>query len=239
MPRISNKRKALFDAFGDNYLLLEHDGGYILYDKSRKGNRSNHFYLGKIYFSSDNTKYSFNGNYYNTVDELVKAMEEYNSTLPFDAELYNPMFKKSYLVECASQDYLESIGFKRNGGNVYVLKDAFGTELLTLRHDIEDNTTEGKVIQYLDDNRWREGSFNTLEESMGAINSIVASNCIAIASKAMSVLSKLTSSRATHLLDHEINWKGLAIHTEESMPKLIEILESELTKLKELNNVSI
>lgn len=112
MTRLSKSQRALLNAFGENYLLLEHDGGYILYDTNRRGHRSNNLYLGKFYLATATKGYAFNDNYYTTIDSLVFAMEEYNKTLPFEAENYNPMYRKHYCIECCIIDYLHSLGFK-------------------------------------------------------------------------------------------------------------------------------
>ena len=75
MARPEKKRKQMLEAFGTRYQLIEHDGGWLLYDKKGHSTRANALYLGIFYISTDNTRYSFRGDYYNTVDELIKAAE--------------------------------------------------------------------------------------------------------------------------------------------------------------------
>ena len=111
-----SKDKILLDALGERYVVLEHDGGYCLYDKQRPAKRSNAKYIGKFYISSDKKQYAFNDKYYKDVESLVKAMDDYNATLPFDADIYCPIFKNSYRIEIALHDYLESLGFTTDRG---------------------------------------------------------------------------------------------------------------------------
>lgn len=119
------KKKTLLDKFGARYYIIEHNGGYLLYDKEGKARRANMLFKGLFYLASSGKSYVFQEEYYETPEELIHAMEEWAKTLPFDVELYNPSFKKSYMIECAVHDYLESLGFVRDG-RTCTLSDATG-----------------------------------------------------------------------------------------------------------------
>ena len=90
MARKTSLKNNLLNAFGERYHTIECNGGYVLYDKERESKRSNEYYLGWFYLASDGKSYVFNDDYYNNVDDLVNAMDEYNKTLPFDQDIYNP-----------------------------------------------------------------------------------------------------------------------------------------------------
>ena len=131
------KKKTLLDKLGERYYTIEHNGGYLLYDKEGKAKRANMLFKGLFYLASSGKSYVFQEEYYETPEELIHAMEEWAKTLPFDVELYNPSFKKSYMIECAVHDYLEMLGFVIDR-RTCTLSDASGKELCTIECKVED-----------------------------------------------------------------------------------------------------
>lgn len=241
MARPSTKFKERIKAFDDDYILLEHDGGYCLYDKRVSGKRSQHKYLGKFYISNGtNCRYAFRDDYYDSVDELVAAIEKYNETLPFDPDTYNPIFRKHVKVEYALDEYLAKLGFKhvwRHNGNdtLYRLSDPYGQTICDILYNVKEDTTEGSIrrpiIGY--DSRWQEVPFTDMDTAIAAVNSIIAVYCGIVNAQLLNALNQLTHSRAALMLDKEFSFEKMDVIVEDSKQKTIAFLEEELRKLKE------
>lgn len=238
------KKKTLLQNLPDRYCFTEHDGGYLLYDKEAKAKRTNHLFKGKFYLSSEGTRYVFQDNYYNTADELIAAMDQWAASLPFDAEIYNPSFRKHYMIECALYDYLESLGFKyvddcfeKNFNHMHMLEDAFGTQICAIRFKVEHDTTTGSIKRIFPQNetRWTESSFTDLDSAIGSVNSIVASCALAANATLTDTLSRMTESRASNMLDKYFSITDLTVYTADARQKTIEYLEKELQRLKNTN----
>ena len=219
--------------FGKRFNLIEHETGYLLYDKERQGKRSTQLYLGYFQMSDDN-KFLFNENLYSTVDELVNAMEAYNDTLPFEPEIYNPMFRKNYMIEMALNDYLISLGFKKTfGDSTYYLEDYYGQKICKLVVSVTEDSTEGYIKRLIPDcYEWTESSFNDLDSAIGAVNSILAMYCVSVNTITMKLLCGLTKARASEVFDKSFDIKSLTMYTEDTKQKTIEKLEDELKRLK-------
>lgn len=227
------KTKKLLQTFDKRYQVIEHDGGYILYDKEGKSNRANALYLGYFFISTDGNKFSFNGEYYDTVDTLIEAMNAHNSTLPFDAEIYNPMYRKHCMIEMALHDYLKSLGLAWDfARRRYDIIDACGQPICNVSYDVKEDTTEGRVVRDIRNGEWTEVPFTDLDSAIGAVNEILALYCISINATTMNVLNGLTSARTTQIFDKTFSLSTLSVYTEDAKQKTIEHLEKELKILK-------
>lgn len=229
--------KKLLKTFDKRYQIIEYDGGYILYDKEGKSNRANALYLGYFSISTDGNKFSFNGDYYDTVDTLIEAMNAHNSTLPFDAEIYNPIYRKHCVVEMALHDYLESVGFKMSmggySGKTYYLEDAYKQKICTICVNVNEDTTTGRILRLIpNSDTWTESLFTDLDSAIGAVNSILSTYCLSINATTMNVLNALTNARASQMFDKTFSVKTMSFYTEDAKQKTIEILEKELKRLK-------
>ena len=228
----------MLEAFGERYRLIEHDGGYLLYDKEGYSKRANALYIGHFYLSTDNTKYSFRENYHTTVDELIKAMEAYNKTLPFNAEIYNPSYRKHCMVEMALHDYLEGLGFKKSwgrydDGTIYYIEDSYGQRICTIRVEVKEDTTTGIVTRLIpNSDKWTDAPFTDLDSAIGAVNSILSLYCLSINAITMNVLNGLTEARASEVLDVTFDVEEVSVYKEDAKQKTIEHLENELKRLK-------
>lgn len=234
-----NNDKALLEALGERYITIEHDGGYCLYDKERPAKRSNYKYIGKFYISSSKKSYAFGDKYYNNVESLVKAMDEYNSTLPFDIDIYNPLFKNSYRIEIALYDYLESLGFERvwKKESHFVKNDCFGQCICDLIVQVEEGTTKGVIRRNIitsDEDRiqFTDSPFTDLDSAIASVNTILATYVASVDAAAMDILNKITHSRSALLLDTTFDVRTLSKFTEDGRLKMIEVLEKELEQLK-------
>lgn len=238
-----NKDKILLDTLGEKYEVLEHDGGYCLYDKERPAKRTYCKYIGKFYISSDKKQYAFNDKYYKDVESMVKAMDDFNATLPFDADIYCPIFKNSYRIEIALHDYLESLGFTMDrgiaprSGTRYIKNDCFGQCICDLNVWIKDETTEGVITRnILTPDKSKEfttdSPFDGLDSAIASVNTILATYVASIDSAAMNILNKITNSRSALLLDTTFDVRNLSKFVEDGRVKMIEVLEKELAELK-------
>lgn len=230
-------KKGLIAAFGDRYLLLEHDGGYLLYDKERKSKRSNHYYIGKFYISTNGKKYSFMENYHDDKDSLIAAIEEYNKTLPFDPDNFNPINRKHYTIECCVCDYLSELGFKRswngNSNNSYVLEDLYGQIICRIDVVVKEDTTKGIIRRVIPNTEtWTESEFEDLDGAIGACNSILSCYCLAIHAMTTNLLKNMTDARCSNILDKTFDIQTLTEYAEDTKEKTIAYLEAELKKLK-------
>lgn len=244
MARPQSSRKKLLDSFGERYHVIKHDGGYLLYDKEGYSKRANALYLGYFFISTNGLNFKFNDNYYPTKEELIEAINEYNKTLQFDAEIYNPTYRKNWFVRTAFHDYMESIGFVRvddervlGQDDFYVLKDGYGQEICEICITVEEDTTTGKVKRKIkNEDKWElrctESEFTDLDSAIGAVNSILAMYCASINAITMNVLNGLTNSRVSSVFDKTFDVRRLTTYTEDAKKKTIEMLESELKKLK-------
>lgn len=238
MGRPQKSRKNLLDSFGERYHVIEHDGGYLLYDKEGHSKRENALYLGQFYVATQGDKFSFRGDYYATAQEMIEAMRKYNNTLPFDAEIYNPIYRKHCIIEMALHDYLYSLGFKMSWGadDVYYLEDSYGQRICSIRIEVKEDTTTGVIIRRVNplsaSDKWVESSFTDLDSAIGAVNAILAMYCASINAITMNVLNGLTSARASVVFDKTFDVRSISIYTDDAKKKTIEMMENELNKLK-------
>ena len=237
------KEKNLLNSLGERYTVIEHDGGYCLYDKQRPAKRNNYKYIGTFYVSSDKNRFAFNDKYYEDVESMVKAMDEYSSTLPFDIDIYNPLFKNSYRIECALHDYLYSLGFAMEYGRGcrrerrFVLNDCYGQCICDLTVHVEEDTTMGIITRNIltpdtDKVHTTESIFMDLDSAIASVNTILATYVASVGAVTMNVLNKITNSRSAILLDTTFTASKLSKYTEDGMAKMIEVLEKELEQLK-------
>lgn len=226
------KKNALLKLFGERYLTIEHDGGYLLYDKEGKSRRAQSLFKGLFYLASSGKSYVFQGEYYDTPEVLIQAMEDWAKTLPFDAEIYNPSFKKNYLIECALQDYLTSLGFTYSWGK-YILSDHEGKELCFLEFEVEDGKTSGTVTRYIGNFSWQDAKFTDLDSAIGACNTLLSTYCLVVNAKVATLMSKMTDNRVSSFFNHTFDMKALSAYSEDVKQKAIEQLEAELKRLKE------
>lgn len=240
--KTDKNKKALLDAFGENYTTYEYNGGYLLYDKKMESQKSNNMYVGRFYLTTDGDAYVFQDTRYKTADELIGAMWAYNKTLPFNHENYNPVYKKNYMVESCLHDYLKSLGFKmdcfgRGDDDTYILSDAFGQHICVIVIKVEEDTTKGKLTRYIathndKQDKWVEAPFTDLESAVGACNSLLISYCAVVQGQLMNIFKAMSNARSTILLDKTFDWSNLNTYVDDATKSTIELLEKELNQLK-------
>ena len=231
------RKNSLISALGEKYRAIEHNGGFLLYDNTRQGKRTNALYLGKIFLSTDGKEYVFNDDYYESVDTLVKAIEDYNATLPFDADVYNPIYRKNYKIECILHDYLCSLGFKHDyyPEKRYALNDAYGQPIVLLEFDVKEDSEDGVLRRLIPNtDKWVDAKFHDVDSAIGACNSIIAAQCAIVNAQLIELLDKMTKHRVGEFMDMTFDIKSLSTYSEDAKKKTIEQLEEELKRLKEL-----
>lgn len=226
------KKKELLKRFGERYHTIEHDGGYLLYDKEGKSRRALSLFKGLFYLASSGKSYVFQGEYHDTPEALIQAMEDWAATLPFDAEIYNPIYKKNYMIECALQDYLISLGFTYSWGK-YRLSDHEGKEMCLLEIEVEDGKTSGTVTRFIGESSWQDAKFTDLDSAIGACNTLLSTHCLLVNARVMNMMSNMTQSRVSEFCNHTFSMKTLSTYTEDARQKAIELMEAELKRLKE------
>ena len=230
------KKKDLLKQFGERYITIEHNGGYLLYDKEGKAKRAQYLYKGVFYLASSGDRYVFQDEYYPTVEELIQAMDKWAGTLPFSVELYNPVFKKSYIIECALRDYLESLGFVVER-KICTLSDAAGKAICIIEFKVEDGKSCGIIKREVTTSdsqvQWQEAPFTDLDSAIGACNVILSTYCLAVNSTVTSMMSKMTSHRVSTFFHNTFDIRTFGVYTEDAKRKAIEQLEKELKRLKE------
>lgn len=234
------KRKhPLIDAFGERYLIIPWDGGYCLYDYQRECKRANAMFIGQFYISSNGDKYVFRSERYDSIDTLIEAMDKYNATLPFAADIYDPSYRKNYRIELACYDYLTALGFKKENAiraDRYSFSDVYGHHLCDIELRTEMDSSNGKVLRRISTTEkqemWQEAPFIDLETAIGAINSIVAGYLAVVQSQLMNALKSLTTARAALMITNTFDVGTLSVYTEDARKQTIEYLETELKRLK-------
>lgn len=230
------KKKDLLKQFGERYITIEHNGGYLLYDKEGKAMRAQYLFKGLFYLASSGDRYVFQDEYYPTVEELIQAMDKWAETLPFSVEIYNPVFKKSYMIECALCDYLTSLGFAVKG-KTCTLSDAMGKELCTINIKVEDGKSCGVVSRELPSSEYQARSqcavFTDLDSAIGACNTLLSSYCVSVNSVVTNMMSNMTNHRVSAFFNKTFDMRTWSVYTEDAKQKAIDQLESELKRLKE------
>ena len=82
------KRKQIREMFKDKAIVL-----FPKYHMVTLHDTNSRKYFGTIYYGNFIT---FKGKKYDDVDELISDIHEYNKTLKWPAEVYDPMMKESY-----------------------------------------------------------------------------------------------------------------------------------------------
>lgn len=138
-----------------------------------------------------NGKAVFNDKAYSTIEELDNALVEWEKTLPYPVDTYNPMLRKSYKVEAQLIWYLtEKLGFKdkREGWNYYFGK-SIGDNCELSFHLKQD--TEKECVSIFS----KFGEYHFTQEvtdtdtGVAVISSIVNGECLSMAKDMIDLIS--------------------------------------------------
>lgn len=195
---------------------------YCMYDK-----RTSAFVA---VFSTDHDKIVFNGEKYKSVDDFLKAVEEYNKTLYFPADTYNPDYRKEAVDEMRLHGTLRECGLKMTGGyggDHYTLDNDFGGKFV---HVNGTNLTlsETSWLPMLDENEpVDENSCKKIKSLLGAVYAYHISTLV----EAMNGIGKLGFIDKLEI--KTFNEKTMSVETKSGKEGLISKLEEVLSKLKE------
>lgn len=101
---------------------LKHKGMRLVFSKTESGKRDIHKYLcmigkkgGKFYVQGMEPT--------SDIKILEENIQTYVSSLPYDSEYYNPLYKKGIFEERIIYDYMVSIGFKYEKDDLFLLNN--------------------------------------------------------------------------------------------------------------------
>lgn len=190
-------------------------------------------YCGNITLKKGNAV--FNGKTYKDIESLDNALVEWEKSLNFPVDTYNPMTKESYRVESRLIWYLtEKMGFKSmySDWNHYYAKD-IGPNF-QLRFDIKQHFEHEKVQI---STTFKTMSFtqevDNTEEGLAVINSIVKGTVLMMAKDVVDVMS-VCGNEVTTEIDAYVPANNIFGQKKVSFKELmIEKLEETLKQLKE------
>lgn len=121
MARKSKKLVEL-ETWADFVLKDSFDSRYHVYKKNVFSNGIGIGYIGSCEIK--NSKYLFQGEKFDTPEELCEAFKEYANTLPFPIDLFDQSARQSSQLVCIFDYYLKTVlGFSDfNSGNYYLSK---------------------------------------------------------------------------------------------------------------------
>ena len=219
-------RKDLFEKYniiGDNkYITLYRKKGEYKYGFG---------YCGNIILK--NNKAYFNDIAYSTIEELDKALVEWENSLPYPVDTYNPMMRKGYRIESQLVWYLtEKLGFKLNttdwkSNYIKKIGDSFELTFEIKQKNIDNNIVT--ISSFYGDYYFTQDVDNT-EEGIRIIDTLVNYETLTMAKDFVDIVcccgEKVTNEIDTIVRDNsnilgfrKINFKKLMIDKLENVLK--------------------
>ena len=166
-------RKLIKTIDATKYIVLKYTNSYLLYLKD-SGTYLPHKYIANFSINKGGNKFVFNDKKYTDFDLMVSDIEDYNKTLPFNCEFYNPSFRTNYFIELCLNEYLTNIGFTREM-NSYKLKDIDGKTLCIITFEVKDDTYNGSISRVIpDSSSWMCADFKGIDDAISVVNSLVS-----------------------------------------------------------------
>lgn len=150
-----------------------------------------------------------------SANEVIQIIRDYNSTRLLPADFYSPARNQEYNIESAFAWYLEKLGFKRSNkflmsDNTFVLTNLYGEYVCNLTLCIDDaETCKGSVVRSLPSFKWIESSFESLEQMIGSVNSLLEPEMLISCVNNFNVAKSLTKDRSDNISANEISLTGL------------------------------
>lgn len=198
-------------------------------------------YHSTITWDSKKKKVKFNGNYYSDIDELLQAIEEYNKTLFFDADTYDPD-----MVDDCRTDIRMSRDIRRIGGELddgydysnYKVHDAIGNVLLNIHQNmncisIDDigggrNVPTSSWVKFFDETR---GEF-TDEQKVIQMRSTLYVSLVTQMVKILQTINKLGEFENMKKSFDLISLHGIRLKTENFNDTIINELKNAIKMLE-------
>lgn len=192
-------------------------------------------YCGNIQLK--NGKAIFNGQSYSNIESLDNAFREWEKTLPWPVDTYNPMVRKGFLLETRIVWYLtEKMGFTESSANwqiTYVknigsnCKVSFEIERNKNLED-EDVTITSTYGKYT----FRQKVTNA-DDAVATISSLIKHEILAMSSGMVDILSKCPDVEVPNIEAYtKSNTSIFGFERVDFKSVMIELLENELKKLK-------
>ena len=191
-------------------------------------------YCGNI--SLKNDKAYFNGNIYKDIDSLDTALREWEKSLPWPVDTYNPMMNKGAVVEQRIIWLLEEkMGFSKewNDWELKYVKN-FGPDSkisFKLERDLVNNTVT--IVSGVWNNAFFTQTVDNAEDGVAMISEIVKDCAMIIAVDVINTLSVCPDTAVGSINAYVRNNANLLGWDKTDFKSLIiDMLEKQLTKLK-------
>lgn len=178
----------LKELLSNKYTLIEHPNKghknfYCLHDNNTTSIYSNIPYVATIKIIPKG--YMFNSELYKTVEELSKAINDYNKTLEYPTDFYDPWLNDWYKEQSKLAYYIKSLGFEETNweyfyGNeyrTYAIKDIYDIDRFRFTVSFKGDSMKGQVF-ISSNNSLISVDFNDLGSAIKAVNTILKPNLL-------------------------------------------------------------
>lgn len=218
----------------EKYNILGNNDNISLYRKQGEYTRGIG-YCGNI--SLKNGKAIFNDKSYNDIESLDKALREWEASLPWPVDTYNPLFRKGAALTDRVVWYLtDKLGFERSTSNwdLKYVKNigpncqiffGFGPRQM-------DEATVTLVSQY--GGVTFRNEFDDIDNAVDFISTIVRESVLQMSSDMVNLLSLLPDTKVPDIEAYtKSNANIFGFEKVDFKNMMISLLENELKKLKE------
>lgn len=191
-------------------------------------------YCGNI--SLKNGKAIFNGNSYSYIDSLDDALRDWEASLPWPVDTYNPMLRKSAALLSRVSWYLtEKLGFEvctKNWNVSYIKK--IGTDY-RISFELEDKKLDSDSITIV--SRFSDfvfmNDYSDVDEAVAMISTIVKTEVLSMSSDMVDLLSRCPETEIPNIDTYvKSNRNIFGYEKADFKSVMISLLENELRKLK-------
>lgn len=195
--------------------------------------KSGHTYYATINFA--NGKLKFNNREYNDVDLMVKDIEDYNATLEFNPDTYNPDYNTEAITDMRINTTIRKCGYKGSGyqhgtlDGCYVADGVLGFKFPSISGNAILLSGSSFVEMY-DKN---DSDSVKSKKIMSMLGALYAANISNLASKLADMGSLDTLSSITI---KTFNPDTFEVSTSEGIDGVISILENTLSRLKKVKD---
>lgn len=145
-------------------------------------------------------------------EELIKLIEEYNTTRICPSYCYSPIATGWANVDAAFRWYLKSLGFVVDDSifsckTSMILTNLYGEPIIKLSLDCEDDGS-GSIVRYLKGFSWIEAKFNGVDSMISAVNSILGPELLINAANNINAATNMTKGRTdveAAVMDNRLN----------------------------------
>lgn len=228
MAKAKLTKKTLTEALNDHGFTLSpciascEAGDMRVYKKSGEG------YYATINFVGGKLK--FNGQVYDSVDAMIEAIEEYNKTLEFDIDTYNPDYDMNYVtdlrdIETLSKCGYEMKGYGYNGQMKFITEGVLGVKFPMVNGGYLSISDDSFIIMY-DKN---DSDSDKAKKTKSFIGAMYAANLAQLANK-LADMGALDTLSSVPIKTMDI--RTLKVTETEGIDGIISVLETALSRMK-------